>query len=347
MKNRNLIILAALLAVLVLISVAQRVGRERAAGDSDVAPVLAAEFVRDDINRVTLSYGGADSAAVVLEKLPDRWVVRSAYSHPADENRVTGLLDVLGGLQGEFRSDAEGVLADYGLGGDESLTITLFGADWQPVYTLEVGKQPSGGGGVFVRDPEVAAVFLTRGDVLGRVGLYTGPAQPQARHFLDLKVLQLDRLDIESIALRYEGGDDVVLEKVFAEPVAAEGDSAAPAVDRTTWEWRLTSPTQAAAAKTKCDAVLNALTRVTAVDVADPESDLRELGLWRVARRVEATLADGSVVEMRVGDLREAADGAPEGRFMMTGDDRTIWLLREYAVNQIFKQADELLPDAN
>lgn len=345
MKNRNLLILAGVLAALIVISVAQKAGRNHAASRPDTDPVLAVEFANDEINRIVIARGDdPDSTGVVMERLPDKWVMRSRWGHRASDDRIDALLTAMNGLRGEFRSSADTVLADYGLGGDDALRISLFGKDWNRICAIELGKKPDRGSGVFARSPQNSDVFLVRRDLLGQLGMYGGPEDPKPQHFLDLAVKKLDRQQIEKINL-YVEGEQLTMEKVFAEPAAAEGDTAAPAIDRATWEWRITEPVDRPAVKTKCDAVLNALVNVRAVDIDDPDSDLQGYGLWRAARRVEAVAADGGVFEMRFGEQRPQADGAPGGYYMMTSDDRTIWVMRDYLVDQIFKELDDLLPE--
>ncbi len=344
MRNRNLIILAVVLALLITISVVQKAGRNHAASQPDTEPVLNAEFAPEDVNRVVVARGEPDSSDVVIERLPDQWVLRNSWSHRADAKRIDALIEVLQDIRGEFRSDDPAVLADYGLGGDDALRVSIYGKDWQEVFSIEIGKKPSRGTGVFVRSPAGDAVFLTRADVLGRLGMYGGATDPKATHFMDLAVRETDRADIEAITTWIDG-EATAIEKIYPQPEAAAGDTAIAPVDRSTWEWRITEPERRAAAKTKCDVVLGALAKVRAVDIDDPDADLRGYGLWRAAKRVEARMADGSVFEMRFGNEREASAGSPEGVYMMTSADRTVWVVRKGVVDQIFKKTEDLLPE--
>ncbi len=347
MSKRNLYLLGAVVVLLLAVSFFQKTSHDRAVSAKDTSPVLSAEFEAGDINRVLIA--GADSAEVVLERLPDKWVARSAWGHPVDQRKVDELLDALGGLSGQFRSDNPDILVDYGLGPDaESVTITLYGAEWEPVYALEVGRKPDSGMGVFVRDPSADAVFLTRENVLGRLGLYAETASPEDKFFLDLEVFTCQREDIEAIIL-HDGDTTLAMEKVFETPAPAEGDTlapdVAPAPDRSTWEWVLTAPERRPLAKTKVDGVMNALTNVRAAGVDDPGASMDVYGLWKAERRVEFALADGTEFELRIG---AAVDGAAEGQaehYVMTSADRTIWKLSGYKVDQIFKTLEDLLPE--
>ena len=133
------------------------------------------------------------------------------------------------------------------------------------------------------------------------------------------------------------------MEKVF--PAPAEGDTTAVS-DRSTWEWVLVQPERRPLAKTKVDGVMNALTNIQAADMDDPMAPMEQYGLWKAEKRVEVALADGTVFELRFGDLREESDGAQAGYYAMTSADRTIWVLREFKADQIFKELEELLPES-
>jgi hypothetical protein len=346
MSKRNLYLLGLAVVVLIGLSLVQKTSHDRATSASDTDRILDAGFAAEDINRVLVA-SNADSTEVVLERLPDHWVARTAWSHPVDQRKLDELLEILDGLSGQYRSDNAEILADYGLGPDsEAVTVTLFGKEWEPVYTLEIGRKPDRGAGAFVRDPADSAVFLTGANVLGKLGMYAGPAVPEDKYFLDLKVFDCSREDIEAITL-HDGDTILAMEKVFAAPDPAEGDTVAAAPvqpDRSTWEWVLVEPERRSLAKSKVDGIMNALTNVQAAGIDDPSAPMEDYGLWKARRRVEVALADGSEFELRIGDLRET-DGQ-KNYFMMTSQDRTIWTLREYKVNQIFKTLDDLLPES-
>ncbi|MBK6898432.1 MAG: DUF4340 domain-containing protein [bacterium] len=340
-RNRPLLILAAVVALLLVASVAQRVLHRRAVTSPATATVVAADFDPAGINRVTVG-AGADTATVVIERLGEGWVTRTAWDHPADPRKLQELLAALDSLQGDFRSDEAAILDDYGLGPQSApVKVTLFGKDWQPVCALLLGKRADDGAGVFVRAPGSNAVYLARTEVRGKLGLWSPEAAPESRHFLDLSVFKTDAAGIRRITL-HQGDKALVMEKVLT--AAGPGDGSAPPPQE--WEWTLTSPSRRALAKTKVDGVMNALASIQAADIADPRVGMEQYGLWKAERRVEVALADGSTFELRVGDARPVAGGVQEGRFCMTSRDRKIWVIREFKIDQIFKKLEDLLPDA-
>jgi len=340
-RNRPLTILALAAALLLVVSVAQRMLHRRAVTSPATATVVAADFDPADVNRITVG-AEADTATVVIERLGGGWVTRTAWDHPADPRKIQELLAAMDSLQGDFRSDEAAILDDYGLGPRSApVEVTLFGKDWQPVCALLLGKRADDGAGVFVRAPGSNAVYLARTEVRGKLGLWSPESRPESRHFLDLSVFKTDAAGIRRIAL-HQGDKTLVMEKVLT--AAGPGDGAAPPPQD--WEWTLTAPSRRALAKTKVDGVMNALAAVQAADVADPGVGMDRYGLWKAERRVEVTMADGSTFELRVGDARPATGGAQEGRYCMTSLDRKIWVIRDFKIEQIFKKLEDLLPDA-
>lgn len=337
MSRRNLILLVVVVAALLGANAVQKASHRRAVTSSDTRPVIEADYHSEDINRIVLAWG-ADSSSVVLERLPDHWVARTAWGHPAADRRVNALLEGFAGLRGEFRSSNADLLPDYGLGPDHDvLRLTLFGKEWETVFDLEIGAQEANGQGVFVREPGSADVFLVRENILGQLGLYSGPAAPETRFFLDLEIHKCDRQDIETITL-HQDGEALTLSKVFA-PADSTGT-----VDKGDWTWALTAPERRDLDKGKVDAILSALTNITAGGVDDPRESLEKYGLWQARRRVEITLADGTTFELRVGEAAPAAAGDAKDYWCMTSVDRTIWKVREFKINQIFKSLEDLLP---
>jgi hypothetical protein len=339
LTRRNLIIMAAVLVALIAISSLQN--RRTDAPSTDV--LTAVELVRGDLSRVTIG-GGGDDAAVVLENGPDGWFVSSAWNAAASTDRIDALLDAVSGLRGEFRSDKASVVADYGFSDSTTVTVTAHGKDGQAVSALEIGGKPERGQGNFVKLPGSSRVYLTGSNVLGSLGLWSGPGRPESRHFLELQAYRADRGAVDRLTI--SGAETFGLVKEFA--AASDTTGGEPAVDRGSWEWRLEDEAGARvgmAVKTKADGVLSAAVGVRAQDVADPGRGLAAYGLETPDRAVMLTMQDGSEITLAFGDKREAAGTTPGGVYMVNMDDpHTIWVVGEFNVNNIFKTQADLLP---
>lgn len=343
--RKNLIILAAVLVVLVAVSLAQRLGHERATTGTSSTALIEGTYARDSLGKVVIGRGDRPQAVVLTAGEGDAWVAASAWNAPVNPQRIDGLLQALSGLRGEFRSDSESVLDDYGF--TDSTTVHVAGYDkaGAEVFAVELGEKPKQGTGTFVREPGSSRVYLATADLLGTMGVYSAAAGPQSRHFLDLQAFKCEREAVDAITLE-DGGRGFTLTKVFQTIQPAAGDTVhtAPYTDRASWEWRLEP--RRPLAKTKVDAILATLTNLRAQDVADPSAPAAAYGLGAPARRVIITMADGSQTTISFGAARAAATGQPAGIYGRVEGRPLVWVLGDYQVENIFKSPDDLKPDA-
>ena len=328
LKTKHIVILAVVLAVLVGISLLQRASHRRATSRPSLAVLLDGAWTADELGRLALGFG-EDAEAVVLEHDTDGWVVASHWRAKASSDRIEAVLRVLGGLEGEFRSDNADVLDDYALDGVNTVTVRGFDRQGTEIFAL---------------------------------GLYNGPARPGSRHFLHLEVVKEDRTEVDEIIL-FDGEGERRLVKEFAvpEPAADDTTGAEPVPDRLTWEWRLAAPANEPGsggpssgepssgeplAKTRADGVLGSLVTIRGVDVEDPTADPASYGLDTPGRRATLVFADGRRLELEFGDTREPAPDRPVGVRMRIAGDPTVWVVTEYTVNNIFKPTEDLRPES-
>ena len=348
-KNRNILILAAVLLVLLGISLVQKAGYRKSTSRSSTDMVVAGTITADQLDRITLGFG-QDDESVVLLSTPTVWVVTSAWDAPASMGRIDGLLRNLSDLSGEFRSDNKSVLGDYGLADDVAVKVRAYGKDGELALALDIGNKPERASGNFIKRPDTNKVYLTAVNLLSPLGLYDGPASPGHQHWLDLQAVQADRLAVDGVILRDDGGN-LEMTKEFAEAKPVPGPESTPPTvepggeDRTTWEWKLVTPKAMALAKTKADGVLNSLVGIRAVDVADPDADLAAYGLADPFRTATLVMEDGSDLTLEFGNLREAEGDLQAGIWMKMQGQRSIWVVTEYTVKNIFKTVEDLLPE--
>jgi hypothetical protein len=344
LRRKNLVILAVVLAVLIAISLTQRLAHDRKTAGGSSTELVAGEYTRDSLGKVVIGRG-ARTEAVVLTAAPGNWKVTSAWDAPANMQRVDGLLQALSNLRGEFRSDSKNVLADYGFTDSSTVRITAFDPAGKEVFAVEAGEKPRQGTGCFVRRPGGSEVYLAAGDLLGAMGVYGAAAGPQSRHFLDLQAFKCDRQDIDAMTL-VDGGKSLSLTKTFQTVQPAPGDTThtGPYTDRANWEWRVDP--RRPVAKSKVDAVLAAVTNLRAQDLADPGAPAAAYGLAMPARQVSVKSADGSTTTISFGSTRAAGTGQPAGIYCRIEGRPAVWVVGEYQVQSIFKSPDDLKPDA-
>jgi len=344
-KNRNLLILAAVLVVLLAVNVFQKISHQKSTSRSATEILVAGTLSAEELDRITIDHGG-NSGVVVLTAGPTGWIVESAFNTPANQARIDGLLRSISDLNGEYRADNADVLADFGLDNDTAITVRGLATGGDEVFAIAIGGKPERSNGNFVRKPGSNRVFLTQTNVLSSLGLYQGPEAPKSTHFVELQCVKEDRLAVDSIVLK---DGDVVLEmaKEFAmtEPAPDDTTGAVPEIDRATWEWKLVGSQAEALAKTKADGVLGALVSIRAVDVDDPGAVPADYGLDDVSRTATMSFEDGTSKTIEFGADRPADGDVQAGIWMRVSGDRAVWVVTDYTVKNIFKTQEDLMPE--
>ena len=353
LKNRNILILAGVLVLLLGISLVQKAGHRKSTSRPNTEKVVEGAFTADQLDRITLGLG-ADEETVVLLSTPTGWVVASAWDTPANMQRIDALLSSVSDLSGEFRSDNESVLADYGLAEESAVKVRAYDKEGNLAAAVDIGGKSERSPGNFIRRPGSNAVYLSQVNLLSQMGLYDGPAAPGNGHFLELQAVKEDRLAVDRIILN-NSGQILEMAKEFAEEKPVAGDAVVadttgaavppPGLDRTTWEWKLTPPRSRALAKTKADGVLGSLVSIRATDVDDPAGDFAAYGLAEPSRTGTFVRQDGSEFTLEFGNTREAEGDVQAGVWMKVRGEPTVWIVSEYAVNNIFKTVEDLLPE--
>jgi hypothetical protein len=324
-------------------------------GFQDILP----GFDAGEVQTVKAWLGSLPDEPVELRRQGEGWVVASRWDWTAKEDLVKRLLDDLEGLRGEKRAASAEVLADFQADDSLGLHLVASGAGGGELFHLVVGKSSVRGGG-FLRRAGSDEVYLTQAPLRSSFGVFGDePKAPDAKRWIELRVHQADRQDVDRVVIHGAGGD-IVLEKEFElveaapEPTAAadsteaEADSAqaeaaagpAPLVpDRTEWTWR---PDRAGEFdKGKADGILGSLCSLYAFDVADPES-LAAYGLDSPSRSVEVFFEDGDPLTVEFGNdsedekrtyFRIAPDGKPAEIYKST-------------VDRIFPTREDLKPKA-
>jgi len=343
-KNRNLMILAAVLVVLLAINVFQKMSHDKSTSRSATEVLIAGTLSAEELGSITIDFG--PDTKVVMTSGPTGWIVDSAFNSPANQQRIEGLLRSLSDLSGEYRAENADVLADFGLDESSALTVRGFTPDGDVAFEISVGSQPERSNGNFVRKPDSNRVFLTEANLLSALGLYQGPGEPTSTHFVDLHCVQEDRLAVDRIILN-DAGSIVEMAKEFAMTEVAPDDTtgAIPEIDRTTWEWKLVQPRATPLAKTKADGVMGALISIRAVDVDDPGLVPADYGLADVFRTATMVFEDGSQKTIEFGASRPAEGDQQAGTWMRVGGERSIWVVTDYTVTNIFKAIEDLLPE--
>jgi hypothetical protein len=328
MKTKPLIILAVLLLALLGLKYMQSSRHDTRLARSSME-LLFPDLAPDQFG--SLSITGADGVELILERVGEGWIMPTSYGHAAAADKVERVLGELAGLMGDFRSEGKAVLADYAL--DEKQTIHLRARDLAGAELghLLLGNSLTGGSGFFVRRAGEDTAYAARGNLLGSLGIWGEKRELAAKSFLDLKAFELDRQQVDRLRI-IDADGELELSKVFAAPPA---DTVA--VDRSQYVWRSGALTLD---KAKTDGVLGALASIHAQNLLDPAGDY---GFGDDPRRVELQLADGA---SRVIEFGAVVAEPAAGVAMRVYGDEAVYLVYERMPDRIFKEREELLPEA-
>jgi hypothetical protein len=198
------------------------------------AKPLLEDFDLDDVTEATLAETDADGNRVVklaVEKTDDdAWRLTQPVTGAADDYTVRQLLRaaVEGTWRKSLRPGADGALTPAELAldpPDYRLTVKGTVDGEARTETVEVGRRPAIGGGVYVRrEGDDRVVLLERDDLLTR-------ARQQLQKFRDTSLVDLARDDVVRVTLetpettlRLDRAEDAADRWVLAEPLAARAD---------------------------------------------------------------------------------------------------------------------------
>ncbi len=157
-KPKNLIILAAVLVILIGVSLMQKAKHEEHTGSAATAVVLAGQFTPEQLGKLSIGFKG-ETEQLVLKNGPEGWVIETMFNARINDQRLSTLLRNFSDVAGEFRSDSDQVLQDYGLRDDQAVTLRGFDAAGVEVMALNLGNTAEGFPGQFIRIPNLSRDF--------------------------------------------------------------------------------------------------------------------------------------------------------------------------------------------
>ena len=342
MKSKTLGVLVAVLIVLGVLSYVTKQSRYSPVEGGGFTEILPEGLDPGGVQTLKGWLGSAPDDPVILERSGDGWVVASQWGWTAKEASVTRMLEDLAGLKGEKRSSSEDVLEDFLIDEDNGLHIVGLGAGGTELFHLVVGKVAAGRG-AFVRTEGSNDVYLTSANLRSSYGLWgDSPAPPEGKHWVEMRVLQADRNEVDRITIR-EGSRELVLEKAFEEPEVpepAEGEEAAaapPGADRATYAWAASDGQPVD--KNKADGILGTLCSLYANEIVDPEGSA-DYGLDDSARTATLTFADGETKTVYFG----ATDEEDKNVYLRVGESGNPARIYKSSVDRIFQDRDDLKP---
>jgi hypothetical protein len=354
-SRKVLLVLAGVLVALGLISALTGRSRYATAEHGGFVELLDESFDAAQVQRIRAWLGSLPDEPVVLERSGEGWVVASRWGWTAKEDLVKRLLDDFQALRGEKRASSADVLADFEADDEKGLHVVAEAGGGSELFHLVVGKTSVRGGG-FVRLMGSNDVYLTQTALRSSFGVWgEEPKAPDPKRWIELRVYQADRLDVDRITIR-DGAKETVLEKEFAlaaaAPPPAPADTTAPAdtagapppsappgPDRSDWTWKRDASGEFD--KNKADGILSTLCSLYAFDVAAPESTAA-YGLDAPKRSAEIALQSGETVTVWFGADTEDA----KKTWFRVGPDGRPAVIYKSTVDRIFQKRQDLKPEA-
>lgn len=298
--------------------------------DGGFEKLLATPIDAGAVQSVRAWLGSSPDSVVNLTREGDGWVVAADWSWPAKGDLVDKLLTDLGELRGERRSSSADVLDDYQIGENTGLHLVGTGAGGSELFHVIAGKQAARGGS-FIRRSDSNDVFITSTGLRASFGVWgEEPAAPDAKRWMNLRVHQADRQDVDRISLQ-DAGKEIVLEKEFAAPADSAG-----MVDRADWTWK--ADASGAFDKGKVDGILGTLCSLYASEAVPPDAE-NEYGLADSNRKVQIAFADGHTVTVAFGNTLEE-----DAKTYFQVDDGPPALIYDSTVERIFQSRNDLKP---
>jgi hypothetical protein len=369
MKPKQLVPLVVILAVLAgLVFLRQTQNRPASLEQQYTLHALLPEAIdAAKLARIEMYAGAKPDEKLVLEREVNgtKWSIASKFGAPVDPEKIDDYLQVLKSLQGEFRAEAAGdSLKDYSLDEEGGFHVLGYNSDSEePQFHIVNGKSPdfqkafaraAGGSDVYEID-----VSLRR-----KAGIYTVEMgdTPQATHWLDKTVLDLESDKIKAVALEYpdktvafelqkkvapDGQNaESASEEGAGDPEAApEGESNEAAQDEgpkeeiVEWNWVVTQG--GPGTEFHSNAASNLARRaaqVRATDVVDP-AEKAALGLDPPQYRATLTV-EGQETPVVLEAGRPAGD--TYAYMQIAGADRDIvYKVSGYDFEQIFQKGGE------
>lgn len=162
------------LAALVVWREATRGSSKSLSEEAALKPLQVRPFTVDDVSKVEVTAPGGDKPAYTLAHENKSWRVHGAFTAPAAGAKMVELLNSLGKVEGEFRSDDKAALEQFDLTPLRSVRVRVLDGEGKELAHLAIGRT-SGSRGAFVSDlasgADESKAYALTADVRGLFGL--------------------------------------------------------------------------------------------------------------------------------------------------------------------------------
>jgi|GEM_PF-1558182 hypothetical protein len=226
MKNKNFIILIAVLIALILIYVIQQFATGKKSL-SESEQVMFPGLDSTAVKIIKVYKRDYPDSGVVFARQDTGWIVTSHFDAPAKNADVWKLISDIKALTGEIRSTNPELLTDFDLTDSLALNIVLLDGNSSPLVHMLVGKGVAGAGrSSFIRKNGENTVYKASENFLSRFSLWD--AKPYTRipinRVVDLKIATIAVDSMQSLQIITKGKT-----YLFERQQQSSDDSASPA----------------------------------------------------------------------------------------------------------------------
>jgi hypothetical protein len=338
MKKSTVIIVIAVIAALIVIWGIQNVikNRQKLTPGGDFVKILPLDMRAADVHKVEIYAGDARKDAVVLARGKEGWTIPSRFNSKADEKSINDLLDEIKKLTGELRTRKKSLHPDFDITDEKAVHIALYKEEGKPYRELLLGKKGERWGEGFVRFAGSNKVYLADKNLRSTLGMYAEDAKPEAKKWLDLKIVDEKSEEIARVALDMPG-KHLLLEKREKKKPEGEEKPTAPEEkeeEKKEYEWVLVEPEIDFKLKeSTVKSVVSSVSQLKGDDVADP-AKMDEYGFASPTYTATITMDDETTETILVGEKTEEDNK----RYAMRKDATTVYVVPGYTVTNVFKK---------
>ena len=326
MKTRNLTILVAVLAVLIVIYIIQQLSPGKKSVSESLIEIFP-DFNSSSVSQIKVYKQDYPDSGLSFAKKDGIWLVASYFNAPAKENDIDKLLTDINTLQGEIRSVNADLHDDFEIADNTALHLEFSGPDSTIFARLLIGKGvPQASRSSFIRKYNTDTVYKANENFLSRFAVWNAePAKKMpAKRWADMKMTDADKNTVSAIEIKAKRMT-YSFEKV-EEP--AEDTTLPPKS-----VWKQIKPKKGEILKDKdIQTILNRLTKLNANEIVGNEI-LSEHGLTKPKYSAGFTTEDGQSTKINFGAV---ADTTSEARYANVEGKPFVYKAAKYNYESIF-----------
>lgn len=354
MYGKRLLALAVFLIVLIaaVIVFKRQPPPARLAEEVGFERLVPSSLTADAIQGLDLYQGDKMDEAIRLRRHDNAWVAVSYHDAPVKTDKVTKLLDSVGSLEGDLRSEQKDFLGDFRLEDGQALHLLLYTTDMdKPAAHLLAGK--SSGHTGFMRSADNARVLSVNLNLRSEAGLYGDDTEkrPEAKPWLNLQLHDIPQDQVTAVEL-YRPGRRFRLtqqkpEVPDSEKKPADEQKTEPKPDtapKAKPEWVLAEPKVTYHLKQGAvDSLVSTLRTLRGDDVVAPDK-VADYGLdtpsYQAVLTIQEAEKEARQVTIAVGKEVPEQEGK---RYVRLGPAGPVYVLPKWSFNQIFPTLGTLL----